>query len=231
MPIPTRLSQLVPYLTAHAAIYKNAPASFGLSASTANDLDTKAKALATAYQEALDAREKSKGATVVQNQALSSAASAFAAVVESIRGFASASADPAAVLAAAQIDPIAPPSPVGPPGPVSNIAVGIDIASGNLLLSWKASNPGGSGTSYIIARRLPGATTFSFLGTATASGPMGKRYTDTTLPAGTDFVEYSITPLRSGLSGPAVTAMVRFGTVGGQQVASITSTTPVKMAA
>lgn len=221
MPVPTRLAKLVPYLSAHAAIFKAAPASFGILPATANDLDAKAKALSSAFSDAAAAREVSKGKTTVQNEALRDATAAFAACVEIIRGFANSSANPAAVLAAAQLDPIAPPTPAGPPAPVTDIKVGVDIANGNLLLSWKASNNGNAGTSYVISRRLPGSTTFSFLGVATASGVNGKKFTDTTLPTGTDFVEYSITPLRSGLSGTATTAMVRFGSVGGEQTATV----------
>ena len=71
----------------------------------------------------------------------------------------------------------------------------------------------------------------SYLGVAPGSGINGKKFTDATLPAGTDFVEYSITPLRSGLSGAATTAMVRFGSVGGQQTATVVEDAGVKMAA
>ncbi|MBY0309239.1 MAG: hypothetical protein K2Q09_10895, partial [Phycisphaerales bacterium] len=54
--------------------------------------------------------------------------------------------------------------------------------------------------------------------------PSGKKFTDSTLPIGTDFVEYSITPVRSGLSGTATTVMVRFGSVGGEQTATLVET-------
>ena len=57
MPVPTQLSKLVPYLSAHAAIYKAAPASYGILPATATDLDNKAKALAAAYADAADARK------------------------------------------------------------------------------------------------------------------------------------------------------------------------------
>lgn len=234
MPVPTQISKLVPYLTQHAAIIKATPAAFGVLPATANDLDSKAKALATAYDEALAAREFSKGKTAVQTEALRDATAAFAACVEIIRGFANSSANPAAVLAAAQIDPITPPTPQGPPSPVSDIQVGVEIATGKLVVSWKASNTGTAGTSYVLTRRLPGATAFSYLGVAPGSGISGKKFTDGTLPAGTDYVEYNITPLRSGLSGQSTTVMVRFGSVGGeggQRTASVVEGAAPKMAA
>lgn len=224
MPAPTRIAQLVPYLSAHAAIIKAAPATFGVPAAAANDFDLKAKALASAFDEATSMREKSKGATAVQTEALREASAAFASLVEIIRGFANTTANPAAVLAAAQIDPIAPPTPAGPPAPVAGVKVGVDIASGNLVVSWKSSNNGTSGTSFTVSRRLPGAAAFTFMGVAPASGPSGKKFTDSTLPIGTDFVEYSITPVRSGLSGTATTVMVRFGSVGGEQTATLVET-------
>lgn len=219
MATPTRISKIVPYYTQHAAIFKATPAAFGLSVGQATNFDNAAKALSAAFDAANTAREASKGATAVQTAALNTANQTFGTCVEIIRAFANASANPAAVYSASQIDPPSPPSPVGPPSAVESIGASIDINSGAVVLTWKAKNPGSNGISYIIKRKLPAATAFTFLGIAPGGGTGGKKFTDTTLPAGSDYVSYSIQGTRAGLSGPTVNVTVNFGVAGNGQFA------------
>jgi hypothetical protein len=70
--------------------------------------------------------------------------------------------------------------------------------SGNLTLRWTAANPAGtSGTSYIIRRRLPSESEFSFIG---VSGR--KEFVDDSLIAGPDSVLYTVQGQRADSSGP-----------------------------
>ena len=135
-----------------------------------------------------------------------------------IRAFADTSADPAAVYSLAQIPQRAEPTPAGPPGQPNKVTATLDTATGNLDLKWKATNPAG-GTSYIVRRKLPSATSFTILGTAT-----GKKFTDTTLPAGVSGVQYTVQGTRSGEVGLESTPIVvNFGHAGPGGTLSIES--------
>ncbi|MDP1660690.1 MAG: hypothetical protein Q8L55_02140, partial [Phycisphaerales bacterium] len=146
-----------------------------------------------------------------------------------IDAFATASANPAAVYTAAQIDPPAVPAPLAPPGAVTGITVGIDINTGATIIKWKGNNPGGSSNvAYIVRRKLASATDFTFIGTAGNSGPEARTFVDSTLPQGVDSVFYLLTATRGSQTGPSVQVQVRFGTVGSAGQIGVTS---VKLAA
>lgn len=231
MRYPTKISEFVPWLVARTGAWKLAPASVGLSTSQASAVDTAAKALDLAYADAQKQRQISKNATESQNQALRDALTQLQLDLRIIDAFANGSANPAAVYALAQIDPPAVPTPVAPPGAVTDITVGIDINTGATILKWKGDNPGGSANvSYIVRRKLAGATDFTFIGTAGSSGPEARTYTDSTLPQGVDSVAYLINATRGSQTGPSVQVQVRFGTVGNGG-AGQTEVTSVKMAA
>ncbi|GMU84513.1 MAG: hypothetical protein AMXMBFR47_43820 [Planctomycetota bacterium] len=78
------------------------------------------------------------------------------------------------------------------------MTVTLDASGGNITLRWKAANPTGtSGTSYIIRRRLPGESEFSFIGV------FGKKeFIDDSLIAGPDSVQYTVQGQRADSSGP-----------------------------
>lgn len=229
MAIPTTLAELAPWMLDHADQWKSHNVALGIGTQQAAAFDTAAKSFNAAYAEAIKLKQQSKNATEAQNDALREAKRLMGGCIETIRAFARNSANPAAVYTLAEIDAPTPPTPVGPPNPVTDIRVGIALVSGALNLSWKASNPA-TGVTYIIARKLPNQSAFTFLGVAPGSGPGAKTFTDATLPAGSDFVSYSIQGSRSGVVGVAVAVTVNFGVVGGQQVANLVSG-PSKLAA
>jgi len=229
MRYPTKVSEFVPWLVARAGAWKTTPAAVGLSVAQADAVDTAAKALQAAYDEALKQRQSSKNATETQNEALRAAMTQLQLDIRIIDAFAAASANPAAVFAAAELDPPKVPVPVAPPRAVTNVTVGIDINTGATILKWKGDNPGGSNNvSYIVRRKLGAAAEFTFIGTAGNSGPDARTFIDSTLPQGVDSVAYLITATRGSQTGPAVQVQVRFGTIGSGAQASVTS---VKMAA
>ncbi|MDP1660761.1 MAG: hypothetical protein Q8L55_02500 [Phycisphaerales bacterium] len=229
MRYPTKISEFVPWLLARAGVWKLTPAAVGLSVPQAAAVDGAAKALDAAYADAQKQRQISKNATTTQNEALREAMTQLQLDLRIIDAFANANPNPASVYAAAEIDPPAVPTPVAPPRAVTEITVGIDINTGATILRWKGDNPGGSSNvSYIIRRKLAGATDFLFIGTAGSSGPEARTYTDSTLPQGVDSVAYLITATRGSQTGPSVQVQVRFGTVGSPGQTTVTS---VKMAA
>ncbi|MFT3683613.1 MAG: hypothetical protein QM783_01595 [Phycisphaerales bacterium] len=66
-----------------------------------------------------------------------------------------------------------------------------------------------------MKRKLPTETAFNFVGVAPSSGPDARTFTDNTLPAGVDFVDYTVTATRGQQNGPATQVSVRVGVVGG----------------
>jgi hypothetical protein len=159
-------------------------------------------------------------ATTDTNAAFSNLLTVQGDVIRKIRAFAESSADPQAIYTLAQIPPVASPSTMAPPGKPSNLKVSLDTSTGWINLGWKCQNPeGAQGTSYIVKRRLPGATEFSFIG-VTGS----KKFVDKTFFAGPDSVEYTVQGQRSDQSGPVSEVfVVNFGQAGGNLTAFVTN--------
>ena len=96
-------------------------------------------------------------------------------VVRTIRAYAESADDPDAVYAIAQIPPPGKPTPKPPPAQPTDLTVLLDPTEGTVTLRWKARNPAGtSGTAYLIRRRLPGESEFTFIG---VSGPRRTSWT------------------------------------------------------
>lgn len=138
--------------------------------------------------------------------------------VRLIRAFAESQPKPDVVCNTAQIPP---PSPAPSPAQPTDLIVTFGASDGALTLRWKAANPTGtSGTSYIIRRKLPGESEFSFIG---VSGK--KEFTDDTLIAGPESVQYTVQGQRANSSGPlSPIFVVNFGqAAGGGLTATVTS--------
>ncbi len=183
---------------AHTSVFSANAAQIGLTPAQA----TAFSAATTAAAAALLAQEQARQAALVATQA---AADAFGTLrssagdaVRLIRAFAESQTKPSVVYNLAQIPPPASPSPAPPPAQPTDLTVTLDASGGNLTLRWKAANPTGtSGTSYIIRRKLPEESAFSFIG---LSGR--KEFVDNTLIAGPDSVQYTVQGQRADSSGP-----------------------------
>lgn len=183
---------------AHTSVFTANATQIGLTAGQATAFTN----ATTAAAAALLAQEQARQAALVATQA---AADAFGTLrgsagdtVRLIRAFAETQAKPSVVYNLAQIPPPAPPSPAPPPAQPTDLTVTLNASDGALLLRWKAANPAGtSGTSYIVRRRLPAESEFSFIG---VSGK--KEFIDDTLIAGPDSVQYTVQGQRADSSGP-----------------------------
>ena len=201
-------SAFITWAQVHQPIFTANALAIGLTAVQAeafNDATTAAVARLLAAEEA---RQAAKVATLEASQAVSALRTSARETVQFIKLFAENSADPEAVYNLAQIPPPASPKPVDPPAQPTDLSVELDPTEGFLTLKWKAANPAGaSGTAYIVRRRLPGVSAFTFIG---VSG--SKSFTDSTLNAGPDFVQYTVQGQRSDLSGPVSNVFtVNFG--------------------
>lgn len=195
--------------------------------------------LATAFSAAVDAatatelaqetaRESARQATTDVNNAFSALHELTGNLVRLVRAFAETSTDPGAVYALAKIPGPSPATPAPPPAQPTDLRVELDASTGGLTIRWKASNPRGtSGTSYLVRRRLPGESGFSFIG---STG--NKFFTDTTLVAGPDSVEYTVQGQRADSTGPVSAIMtVRFGLAPGGGPTATATTERARLAA
>jgi hypothetical protein len=196
---------------AHAPVFTQYAAQIGLSVLQAQDFADSVSAVETAEQSKKEARSADIAATQVVSDAYVALREEASDVVNLIRTFAENSSDPTVVYNLAQIPPPASPTPIPPPGQPTDMKITLD-PDGDLTLRWKCTNPpGASGTSYIVRRKVPGQTTWEFIG-VTGS----KKFTDSTLVAGPDWVQYQVQGQRSDLPGPVSdTLLVSFGQAGG----------------
>ena len=88
-------------------------------------------------------------------------------------------------------------------------------ALGQVRLAWKCKNPRNSeGTIYEVRRKLhrAGEPDFGPLDFLASTGK--KRFTDSTVPAGTATILYEVTAVRSTRRGPVATHLVQLGVTG-----------------
>ncbi len=182
----------------HVEIFEDNYAAVGITQAQASAFK-KAVDDATASEGAQSrAKQAAKAATDENTQRFGILRKSVSGVVRSIKTFAE-NTDNDNVYVIAQIPPPATPGSTPPPGKPFAVSVQLDTNTGAPVLKWKASNPPRtSGTSYIIRRKLPGESTYSFIG-VTGS----KTYTDNAFTAGPDSVQYTIQGQRSDKAGAA----------------------------
>lgn len=201
-----------PYLDwcqAHSSAFTAHATAIGISAAKATAYAALLSNAIKAVDDAQIAKATYRAAVVSANEAmraLSQNINGTGELVRTIRAFAQSQANPASVYALAQIDPPASPTPMQPPNPATDVAVSIDTATGALVLKWKASQSG-SGTVYVVKRRINSTGPWLFVGTAGSD----KTFVDATLAAGPDSVQYSIQAQRSNLFSNATAVVVNFG--------------------
>lgn len=97
-------------------------------------------------------------------------------------------------------------SPKPPPGTPDQFRVEL-LCGGSVKLTWKANNPAGvGGVTYQVMRRLNGEGEFAFAG---VTGE--KAFVDSTIPAGTSFVQYQVRGVRPTGTGEWAQHDVAFG--------------------
>ncbi|GDX99857.1 hypothetical protein LBMAG48_22610 [Phycisphaerae bacterium] len=199
------------YCTAHIVPFTSNATAIGLTTAQATEFATLTTGYVQAAGDAEAARIAAATATENATAAYNAMRRSLSRAVSDIRDFASDAADPQEVYNLAQIPARQDPSAVPAPGQPRDVSVAIIAASGELELSWKSSNPPGTtGTAYIVRRRLPTETVFSFVG---VTGE--RKFVDSTFIAGPDNVEYTVQAQRGGLSSPlSEIFLIRFGRSG-----------------
>lgn len=217
----TPRAEFLTWCQAHAPVWAVNAMEIGLTAPQTTAFTAAVTAAAAAVLAQEQAQQAAKAATLGAAAAFDTLRDRASDTVRLIRIYAEAQPDPNLVYQTAQIPAPATPTPVPPPAQPTDLTVTLNATSGAPTLRWKASNPAGaSGTSYIVKRRLPAEVGFTFIG---VSGK--KEIVDATLPAGPDWVQYTVQGQRSDSSGPVSEVFtVNFGVgEGGQLEAFVTS--------
>lgn len=203
------IAALVTWMNDHAELWENVgPTTIGLTAARVAGLKALLETVTKDRAAATQARLASKNATSQQNDSIRAARDEAAEMIQVIKGFIESSGN-INLWNTAGLSPNAQPGTVPPPNAPENIVATLDV-TGNLTLSWKASQPA-PGTVYRIHRAFNGSTNYTFLD---AVGE--KNFIDSTIPLGTQQVSYQINARRGGQNSAASgTLTVQFGRVSG----------------
>jgi hypothetical protein len=207
--VPSSRPQLVAFYKSKQAPWGTHAPGIGLTPQSVEEMTTQVSAAEAAHNRMLEARSAAIAATANYHAIVDALASHGSTMIGAIRNFARGSADPAAVHALAQIPERKTPAPVPAPGTPFKVSV-VLFEDGSLQLKWRCSNPtDGGGVVYEIHRR-DGTGAMAHVGT------VGKRkFVDSTIPAGSSNVTYSITAVRSTRKGLPAQFKVQFGGGGG----------------
>jgi hypothetical protein len=190
-------ADVLAWCQAHTDIFATNAVAIGLTSQQAVDFETLTGDYAAAFGEVEKARIALRLAVDNADNAYTLMRRSMTQAVSDIRYFALQQNDPQTVYNLAQVPPRADPSSLPPPGRPTDFSVELLDATGALQLRWKCINPRGtSGTSYIVRRKLPGETVFSFVG---VTGE--RRFVDNTFTAGPDSVEYTVQAQRADRAG------------------------------
>jgi hypothetical protein len=211
---PTRIKNLLEFCEQRQGVWVLQAAAIGLPTPLATDFKNATIAARAAWTAQLNAEQALRNAVIAQQNAVAALRRTGGDCVRIIRGFAEIQANPDGVYAIAQLPPPATPAPAGPPGTPEQFKAGLN-PDGSVTMRWKCVNPPNTtGTVYKIVRRAEGESGF------TPVAVVGVRnFTDTTIPAGVNRVEYVVTAQRAEFIGqPASPFIVMFGQSGGASV-------------
>jgi hypothetical protein len=199
--VPIAIDDLLAFCHQHAETWSSAPPSaVGLTGGEVAALQSAADEAVDAVAAQAAAQAAARAATLMARTKVAALRGVVAGCIRSIVVYAEAQSDPAAVFAAGQIAPAAPPSPSRPPGQPMGITAALHN-SGNIGLRWKCANPPGGNVVYSVLRRDGGGATS---GAFVQIGVTGARaFTDDSIPAGSTSVQYQIRAYRGRMAGPA----------------------------
>jgi hypothetical protein len=198
--IPGSTHQQLEWLEAHLPTWQANAAAIGLSAAQVTALAALVTAARTAFDAMLIARDDSKSATMLFNNAIAAALDPARDYVKTIKAFAETSGNPD-VYALANVPPPAEPVPVGAPGSPVNLS-GVMAANGTLTLTWDAAVSGPSnGIVFEVARRRvtePGFALVAVTGDKEYQDPVFANWA--AMDPGAGPIEYQVRARRGNLT-------------------------------
>ena len=211
-------SKVTPWTDNSVAIGSTAPIVAAFSALVASAQEKMSEQIA--------AEQAAKAATEACDNAVAQMVFAGGEIIKQVRIKAASSADPGAVYDLAQVPAPATPTPVTTLGTPTDWKVTLD-PDGAVTIGWKCSNPRATGTIYQVWRKLETEPEFSYMG-----GTGEKKFTDDSVPAGSQQTMYKIQAVRSTAKGQWGICTVLFGkSSSGAMTASVMSAPAAKLAA
>ena len=202
----------VEFCEQHLATWTSAATQIGTTTVAVGNLETLTEAARAAFNAQKLAQDNAKSATIAFNLAVQSMTTAAADIIKSIKTKAATAGD--SVYSLANIPAPANPGPCGPLGTCGDYSATLNV-NGSLTLTWKCTNPrNASGTVYQVWRRTTADGAFEYIG-----GSGEKKFTDSTIPAGSSQVTYQLQAVRSTSVGPWSQFNVNFGVGGSTSVA------------
>jgi hypothetical protein len=204
--LPSNNRESLVWLEGIIATWNANYASIGLTSAQTIDLSQDVANTRSAFTTVSDIRTESKAKTLDANAKAKALHAKASAMISTIKGFARASSDPAAVYLASGISPADPPSPVGLPEQPSGLSA-ILGGDGSITIGFEGRSA--VGTVWEVSRKLPGETSFTKIGNADV---LTKSFTDTTVPGTVNSAEYRVQGIRGSDAGPVSLAFtVQFG--------------------
>jgi hypothetical protein len=226
--VPDKKAEIVQFFETHLPVWTAQPTKIGLSSAQLTAFAPIVSAARTSFNAAEAARSASKGATTNFNTALSNLKNNGAELIDAIKLYARTTGNDE-VYSIAQIPPPAAPSPTPPPSQPTDVEALIE-PTGALTLRFKATSAG-SGATYLVKRKLSSETNFRIVGSAETSRSRFKSFTDTTLPANANNIQYIIQGQRGRATGPDSSVFVVTLGGGGLGAANAGGASVVKLAA
>ncbi|MCC6322271.1 MAG: hypothetical protein IT438_12645 [Phycisphaerales bacterium] len=216
--IPSDRNELFTFAQAHAQVFIDNAPTIGLTVAMANAVKTATLATGTAISDADVARSAARTATQDLSESYTDLRRVVSEAVRTINNFALNAADPALVYSKAQIAPPADRTNLPPPNAPFDLGVSLNPSTGSLLVRWKASQPQGmTGVVYNVQRRVGNGGGAGGFTQVALTGQ--KRFEDSTIPAGTSVLAYTIQSQRGSQTSPLSNIIeVRFGVGGGMMV-------------
>lgn len=185
--LPRSRAEQINFFEQHVSIWASDPAALGLTSAQVTDLNGLTTAARASFVTVEAARQSAKATTTGYYGATDAMREAGGEAINTIRAFAEASDDPAAVYEAAQIPPRAAPSPAPAPDAPTNIATTV-YTTGEVELKWKVKQPRpGAEIFTVIHRRLN--NTGAYIEFASTGEKM---FVDSNIPPGTQSVSYML---------------------------------------
>lgn len=198
--------ELSDFVNGHTQPWTDHTAAVGLPASQLAELKAKLAATEATLKTVNELRAQSLAASAANADAFAALRTIAGTCVRSIKAFADAAANPAAVYQLAVLPQPLPPGPASIPNTGTDFKAVLNLSNGALTLSWKATQPYGvSGVVWNIRRAINNGQPVSI-------GLTGeKSFVDTTIPADAITCSYTVTPQRGQQVGPiSGTFQVRF---------------------
>lgn len=201
--LPATRPAAINWVTERLALWNDNAAAIGLTTAQVAALTAAAQQASVSQTTAYTRRSDAKSATRTYHDDADAMRSMAAAMIATIKAYAESTGDDT-VYALANISPKDPPSPVPAPEAPASLSAALGT-SGEIILSWKATNP--TGTYYVVRRKLGGLGTWENLGDTG-----GKEFIDDTIPQGTASVLYQVFAKRGTQKSPGSTQInVSFG--------------------